>query len=328
MHRYLHLCVFLSFANGVLLLCDDSEFVRIHNRINTEKENIGNELLDHYDVLDELKELVKILKKHITEAENKLKELETNNNKAITEIIRLNSTEQTMFTELKEIKDYLDTFNIPDISIDGVQNNTDSVENILRELNIMEKDLDNLVEKYNLINVTKNITNIPHSVAEDLSILEKIISEDSNPECTKEMEEDLKSLFKELATLVDFKSVLQDIEELKEISNNVSITAAEEVKFVNDLLLKEKQAEVLEELAKTYESYEEEYKYIMEELKSENCTDIEQCITQAEEDITEYTGRSNCISNFLNNCYVKKPSDGNVLHKCVKKQGECWFSPI
>ncbi|CAG9836829.1 unnamed protein product [Diabrotica balteata] len=327
MHRYLHLCVILSFANSVMLLCDDSEFVRIHNRINTEKENIGNELLDHYDVLDELKELVKILKKHITEAENKLKELETNNNKAINEIIGLNSTEQTMFIEFKKIIDYLDSFNIPDISIDGVQNNTDSVENILKELNIMEKDLNNLVEKYNLINITKTIMNIPHSVAEDLSILEKVISED-NPECTKEMEEDLKSLFKELATLLDFKSILQDIEELKEISDNVSITAAEEVKFVNDLLLKEKQAKVFKTLAKTYESYEEDYKYIMEELKSENCTDVEQCITQAEEDITKYTGRSKCISNFLNNCYVKKPSDRNVLHKCVKKQGECRFSPI
>ncbi|XP_028128872.1 uncharacterized protein LOC114325124 isoform X2 [Diabrotica virgifera virgifera] len=292
MHRYLHLCVFLSFVNGVLLLCDDSEFVRIHNRINTEKENIGNELLDHYDVLDELKELVKILRKHINEAEDKLKELETNNNNAINKIIGLNSTEETLFEELKIIKDYLDKLNTPDISITGVQNNTDSVENILKELNILEKDVDNLVEKYDLTNVTRKIMNIPHSVAEDLSILEKVISEDDNSECMKGMEEDLKSLFKELATLLDFQHILQDIEELKEISYNVSITAAEEVEFVHDLLLEEEQAKVLKKLAKTYQDYEEEYNYIMKELESENCVDVEQCITQTEKDITEYTGRN------------------------------------
>ncbi|XP_028128870.1 uncharacterized protein LOC114325124 isoform X1 [Diabrotica virgifera virgifera] len=328
MHRYLHLCVFLSFVNGVLLLCDDSEFVRIHNRINTEKENIGNELLDHYDVLDELKELVKILRKHINEAEDKLKELETNNNNAINKIIGLNSTEETLFEELKIIKDYLDKLNTPDISITGVQNNTDSVENILKELNILEKDVDNLVEKYDLTNVTRKIMNIPHSVAEDLSILEKVISEDDNSECMKGMEEDLKSLFKELATLLDFQHILQDIEELKEISYNVSITAAEEVEFVHDLLLEEEQAKVLKKLAKTYQDYEEEYNYIMKELESENCVDVEQCITQTEKDITEYTGRSKCISIFLNNCYVKKPSESNGLHKCVKKGNECWFSAI
>ncbi|XP_056642424.1 uncharacterized protein LOC130448879 [Diorhabda sublineata] len=322
MRKFLCIIVMIATTNSNLVCEKNKEFSKLISQIRKQKETISDTLLKPYgDVVEQFQKLLDKLGKYISTAANNLNELERNTKNISNKTNLLNIKRNEFYDELIELEKDLANFRIlGDLSIDGIKNNTDRIEEIIENLKDIENELEywnNFADNYNETNLYNNIMNIPHSVSEDLSFIENAMYEDDNITCTYMINEDLKFVFEQLATLLDFTEVAKDVEDLKIIAEKNRLAVNAEIEMFKQLVDKEKEARMLVETGNRLEDLLDQLNDVLYDLNINKLSEIDSRIEQTENQIENNHIKTNCYMAFLQNCHIQQPNTLSEPLECI-----------
>ncbi|KAJ8942769.1 hypothetical protein NQ318_002929 [Aromia moschata] len=367
------LLVVCVFPKESICQCVDDECYRHYqNLIGNEKGSIRKTfdgILENYDDIDGiLKHLLEKLNTTILNADRNLTNLENDNNDTKNRNKQSNSTLLSLINDkhlveekikkidgsrnwIQEITDANKTAN----SVISIGPTLEDVETQAMELEKWKKFL----EKFNETNYAKDIMDIPHSVSDDLDLLDRLLSEDNDTSCYDTFQDDLKNLFAQLANILNidnFKQKLTRLEKRAEkiknkandiLAKTVDILDTEKIlKDVNDLanktlnlaediediknsiddLSKDNKGIFDDELKELYQKYDiNKFRILLDELEDTK-KQIEEVaggenfsIGDLEKEIDDYINEIDYYSCILSDCQYRTPADARNSFNCEKK---------
>ncbi|KAG5880738.1 hypothetical protein JTB14_009148 [Gonioctena quinquepunctata] len=312
-------------------------------------KSVFDNLLDEYgNIVRELEILLTKLSDTTKKADKNLGDYEINNERLMNFNEKLDAQLENIFQELRDLEKQVKNLNVPKVdkalfSEDIAQPSTtiEHLEKIDKDLSVWRK----IVEENYKGKLADEIMNIPYSVSDDITFLEDAVDGKQNADCLNEFHKQLKVVFKELATLLDFTEIAAEMEKLKNISNknreaaerilndtelflnkekNLNKThsiAKETVKLAEEInALKEKIELLRPKYSPESESIDlEELNYLLEKLQTFDREEMELDIEKVEKEIEEYLEDIDCFTEYIDNCHIKKASDNLTLPACIKK---------
>ncbi|XP_023029622.2 uncharacterized protein isoform X1 [Leptinotarsa decemlineata] len=307
---------------------------------------VFDKLLDEYgDIVGQLETLLDKLSAATDRANQNMSDYEINNQKLKEFNKKLDSRLEAMYERLKDLEEELHNLNDSTLDHGLFKENINVPSTTMKHLDEVEKKLkswQDFVEKNNKESLADDIMNIPYSVSDDITFLETILAEEKeDTDCLEEIQQDLKTLFEELSTLLNFNSMSDEMKQISKMSDENRKSAEDLLNDTQNILKKELQlfetyerANETVKLAEEIEALKDEINNLrqkkpnngkidltnlnklLQQLKKFEIIDFN--IEEVETEIYRYQTVTDCYLQYIDGCHIKKAADNVSLPECVK----------
>nr|XP_023029622.1 protein SGM1-like isoform X1 [Leptinotarsa decemlineata] len=307
---------------------------------------VFDKLLDEYgDIVGQLETLLDKLSAATDRANQNMSDYEINNQKLKKFNKKLDSRLEAMYERLKDLEEEFHNLNDSTLDHGLFKENIDVPSTTVKHLDEVEKKLkswQDFVEKNNKESLADDIMNIPYSVSDDITFLETILAEEKeDTDCLEEIQQDLKTLFEELSTLLNFNSMSDEMKQISKMSDVNRKSAEDLLNDTQNILKKELQlfetyerANETVKLAEEIEALKDEINNLRQKKPNNGTIDLTNLnkllqqlkkfeiidfnIEEVEEEIYRYQTVTDCYLQYIDGCHIKKAADNVSLPECVK----------
>ncbi|XP_023029623.2 uncharacterized protein isoform X2 [Leptinotarsa decemlineata] len=336
----------LCSVKSVFTQCDDETNTKFNKKLEDAKVRVFDKLLDEYgDIVGQLETLLDKLSAATDRANQNMSDYEINNQKLKEFNKKLDSRLEAMYERLKDLEEELHNLNDSTLDHGLFKENINVPSTTMKHLDEVEKKLkswQDFVEKNNKESLADDIMNIPYSVSDDITFLETILAEEKeDTDCLEEIQQDLKTLFEELSTLLNFNSMSDEMKQISKMSDENRKSAEDLLNDTQNILKKELQlfetyerANETVKLAEEIEALKDEINNLrqkkpnngkidltnlnklLQQLKKFEIIDFN--IEEVETEIYRYQTVTDCYLQYIDGCHIKKAADNVSLPECVK----------